>query len=395
VVRTLELAKKVNPEVLTVTGGQHFTATAQESLATYRAIDLVIRGEGERTLADLVSKVRDKESFHQVDGISFRHDHEVFHNPDRPLIEDLNELPYPGYHFVKDFVRRYHFAAMSGRNVPYAFVEGSRGCSHRCSFCTQWRHWRGSWRVKSPERIADEMEFCYQNYGSRFIWLTDDNFGPERAGRVADEILKRRIGDDLMLFVQWRCDDVVRSREVLPKMRRAGLHWAMVGVESPTESILKGYRKGITEEDARESIRLLKENDIFAHAMFVIGDRKDTGESIAHTREFVDRLNPDFAIFTALTPFPGTEIFEEAMRNGWIEDFNWTDYDMAHAIMPTETLSREEVQEELYRCYRRFFGSWGRRLGGILARNGLKRSTYRYMARRDVVRQFRGLTLAR
>jgi anaerobic magnesium-protoporphyrin IX monomethyl ester cyclase len=391
IVRALELAKKLNPEILTVAGGQHFTATTQESLEAYPEIDVIVRGEGEQTLTELLKNVKNKSSFPKIKGISFRHYGKILHNPQRPLIEDLNELPYPGYHFVKDFVRKYHFAAMAGRNAPYASIEGSRGCSHRCTFCTQWRHWQGTWRLKSPERIADEIEFCYQNYGSRFIWFTDDNFGPERASRVTDEILKRKVGDDLMLFIQWRCDDVVKNREILPKMRKVGLHWVMVGVESPKESTLERFRKDITTKDAQEAVRLLKENDIFAHAMFVIGERRDTAESIANLREFANELDPDFAIFTALTPFPGTEIFEEAKRNGWIEDSNWAHYDMTHAIMPTETLSRKEVQKELYECYRSFYGSLRRRLAGIFAKNDLKRRIYWHMAGEDVIRQLRAL----
>ena len=392
VVRTLEIAKKTNPEILTVTGGQHFTATAQESLEKYPEIDVIVRGEGEQTFTELVKNVAKKPSFPKIKGISFRHKGKFLHNSPRQLIEDLNQLPYPGYHFVKDIVHKYHFAAMAGRKAPYALIEGARGCSHRCTFCTQWRHWRGVWRLKTPERIADEIEFCYQNYGSRFIWLTDDDFGPgKRASGLADELCQREIGDDLMLFVQWRCDDVIKSSRFLPKMHKAGLYWVMVGVESPRDSTLESFRKGITAEEAKKAVKLLKKNDIFSHAMFVIGDRKDTAESIANLREFANELDPDFAIFTALTPFPGTEISEEAKRNGWIEDFNLSHYDMAHAIMPTETLSRKKVQEELYKCYRSFYGSWRRRLGGIFSSNKLKRRLFRHMMSQGVVRQFKNL----
>ena len=390
--RTLETAKKVNPDILTVTGGQHFTSTAQESLEAYPEIDVIVRGEGEQTLTELVKGAEKKSAFPTIKGISFRNKQEILHNPPRPLIKDLNELPYPGYHFVRDIVHKYHFAAMAGRKAPYALIEGSRGCSHRCTFCTQWRHWGGAWRLKSPERIADEIEFCYEKYGSRFIWLTDDDFGPgTRASNLADELLGRQIGKDLMLFVQWRCDDLIKNEKVLYKMRKAGLYWVMVGVESPRDSTLESFRKGIAAEDAEKAVKLLKDNDIFSHAMFVIGDRKDTAESIADLREFVNELDPDFAIFTALTPFPGTEIYEEAKRNGWIEDTNWSHYDMAHAIMPTETLSVREVQEELYECYRSFYSSWRRKIGGIFSSNRLKRRLFWHMAGRGVVRQFRAL----
>ncbi len=141
-------------------------------------------------------------------------------------------------------------------------------------------------------------------------------------------------------------------------------------------------------------MKSIKENGIFAHAMFVIGERKDTAESIENLRLFANELDPDFSIFTVLTPLPGTEIFEEARRNGWIEDFNWSHYDMAHAIMPTKTLSRNEVQQELYRCYRSFYGSLKRRTMGIFSRNKLKRKIYWYMAGRGVVNQFKNMAHA-
>jgi anaerobic magnesium-protoporphyrin IX monomethyl ester cyclase len=391
VVRSLEIAKNVNPDILTVTGGQYFTVTAKESLVVYPEIDAIVRGEGEETFTELVKNSHKKANFAKIKGLSFKKDGKVVHNPARPLIPDLNTLPYPGYHFVKDLVHKYHFAAMAGYKAPYALIEGARGCSHNCTFCTQWRHWGGVWRAKSSERIADEIEFCYNNYGSRFIWLTDDDFGPgNRARELANEILKRKT-KDLMLFIQWRCDDVIKNEDILPLLRRAGLYWVMVGVESSKESTLESYRKGIKADDAGKAVGLLKKNGIFAHAMFVIGNRKDSAESIAMVREFANDLDPDFAIFTALTPFPGTEIYEEAKKGGWIEDFNLSHYDMAHAIMPTETLSRAEVQEELYICYRDFYGSWKRRLGGLFASNKLKRRLYRHMMGQGVISQFKNL----
>ena len=392
VLRTFEIAKNVNPEVLTVTGGQHFTATVQESLEQYPEIDVIVRGEGEETFTELVQNWKKKLHFAKIKGISFRHQGKIVHNAPRPLIKDLNSLPYPGYHFVEDLVGKYHFAAMAGDGTPYALVEGARGCAHKCTFCSQWRHWGGVWRLKTPERIADEIEYCYNTFGSKFIWLTDDDFGPgNRADIFADELLKRSFGDDLMLFLQWRCDDVIRKKDVLSKLRKGGLYWVMMGVESPSDSTLARFRKGIQAKQATQAVQLLKDHEIFSHAMFVIGGREETERSIADVRVFANELDPDFAIFTALTPFPGTEIYDEAKANGWIEDENLSNYDMAHAIMPTETLSRMQVQEELYNCYRDFYGSWKRRLGGLFAGSKLKRQLYRHMMGQGVVRQFRNL----
>jgi anaerobic magnesium-protoporphyrin IX monomethyl ester cyclase len=392
VARTLETAKRVSPEILTVTGGQHFTATAQESLEAYPEIDVIVRGEGEETLKELVTNAGNPSNLRKVRGISLRQGGRILHNPPRPPIPDLEALPFPGYHLVEGLVHRYHFTAMSGSRAPYALIEGSRGCSHSCTYCTQWRHWNGMWRGKAPRRIAEEMEYCYNRYGSRFIWLTDDNPGSgKRLGEIAEEVLKRRLGEDLMWFTQARCDDIVDGERYLDKLRRSGLRWVLLGVESPEQSTLNGFRKDMKAEDAKRAVELLKENDIAAHTMFIIGHRKDTGASISRLREFVNELDPDLAIFTVLTPFPGSEIYESALRNGWIEDYNWSHYDMVHAIMPTETLSRTQVQEELYMCYRSFYGSWRRRLLGLMAQNELRRRIYRYMWRRGIIEEFKAL----
>jgi anaerobic magnesium-protoporphyrin IX monomethyl ester cyclase len=388
-IRAAQTAKKVNPDIITVSGGQHFTALAQESLSVYPELDLIIRDEGEKTLTELIRN--SGKANESIQGLSFRNGKTIVNTPNRPLIKDLNDLPYPGYHFVENHLNNYYFTAMGGRDAPYALIEGGRGCPHKCTFCTQWSHWGGYCRTKTPERIADEIAYCYNEYGSRFIWLTDDNFGVDRASGLTKELLKHRLGDDLELFLQLRCDDVIKIQDELPTLHRAGLEWVMMGVESPWDSTLKSFKKGIDADDSRKAVDLLKDNGIFAHAMFVIGERKDTLESISYLREFANEIDPDFVIFTVLTPFPGTSIYDEALVNGWIEDTNWANYDMAHAIMSTEALSRLEVQKELWECYRSFYGSWGRRFSGIFSRNSVKRRISWYMLGQGIVGQFKAL----
>ena len=392
VAKTLETAKRVAPSILTVTGGQHFTATAKESLETYPEIDMIVRGEGEQTLTELVKHLIAKKSILEIQGLSFRKSGQIIHNSPRPLIENLDDLPFPGYHLVKDLMSKYHFSAMASDNSPYALVEGSRGCSHECTFCSQWKHWQACWRVKSSERIADEIKYCNETFGSKFIWLTDDNFGAgNRPKEIAEAILRRELSKDVAWFVQARCDDIIRNKEILPKLKESGLSWVLLGVENSNPSTLDAFKKGITPQDAKTAVKLLKNNGIFAHAMMIIGQRKDTLESIWRLKEFANELDPDFIMFGILTPFPGTEIYEEANRNGWIMDKNWTHYDMIHAIMPTETLSVNEVQEQLYGCYRDFYGSWSRRVGGILSKNMLKRKVFWHMLRSGVMGKVKSL----
>ena len=184
---------------------------------------------------------------------------------------------------------------------------------------------------------------------------------------------------------------MVRNSRLLPKMSRAGINWLLIGVESNSQSSLNSFRKGTKPEDSVEAVRLLKQNDIFSQATCIIGEHNDTHESIERLRDFVNTLDPDIAIFMILTPFPGTDLYEEAKQKGWIENRNWADYDMVHAIMPTQSLSREQLQNELYNCYRSFFGSWSRRMQGFFSKNKIKRRVYRYMARQSVLTQLKSL----
>lgn len=391
VVRTLETAKRVVPNVLTVTGGQHFSATAQDSLEQYPEIDVIVRGEGEQTFADLVRNYESRLDLGNILGISYKRGDTVAHNLPRPLLENLEDLPFPGYHLIKANMSKYHFKVMAGEHKPYVLIEGARGCNHQCTFCTQWRHWQACWRVKSAKRIADEMSFCNHEFGSKFIWLTDDNFGSgQRPAEIAEEIIARNLSD-VSWFVQARCDDIIRNKEALPRLRKSGLSWVLLGVENSNPQTLERYKKGITPAESKLAVKLLKDNGIFAHAMFIIGNRKDTHQTIARLKEFANDLDPDLVMFGILTPFPGTEVYVEAEQNGWIVDRNWSHYDMIHAIMPTETLSPHDVQEELYGCYRDFYGSWSRRLGALLSSNQLKRKVFWHMARSGVLEKVKSL----
>jgi anaerobic magnesium-protoporphyrin IX monomethyl ester cyclase len=390
-VRTLQIAKKNNSDVIVVVGGQHFTATAENSLETYPEIDIVVRGEGELTISDLVDKVSKKEPFHKLKGITFRNSDKIISNPPQTLINDLDELPYPAYHLVQNVIHKYHFIMMAGSDFNYLIVEGSRGCEYRCTFCSQWKHWNGHLRTKSAKRIADEMEFCYRKYGARFLWLADDHFPlDKRANNLCDELINRDINEEIMWFAQTRCDDVVKNKELIPKLRKAGNRWILMGAENNNLSTLKDFNKNINPNQTSIAVDSLKRNNIFSQLTFIIGTKEDSSDSIESLRKFADNVDPDLAIFMILTPFPGTKIYEEAKDRGVIQDSNWTNYDMIHAIMPTEKLSIKQLHEELYICYRSFYGSWKRKLAAIISPNILKRRTYRYLATQGLLNKIRG-----
>jgi len=390
--RVAEIAKKVNSDIVTILGGMHFSFIPEESLNDFPEIDYIVRGEGEITLVELIKALRAEKDISGVRGLSFKNNGEIIHTPSRQLIENLDTLPYPAYHLVEENLKKYHFAMMAGKNVRYLNMEGARGCNHKCSFCTQWNHWGGKWRTKSAKRIADEIEYLHERFGGQFIWFTDDNFDYKRRGKqLWQELKPRKFTDDIMLFFQARTDDVAANPDLVAKLRDVGNYWVMLGVENNSAETLKEFKKGIKVPDAYKAIKILNDNDIFSHAMFVIGARRDTAESIERLRRFSIDLGSDFSIYTVLTPFPGTSYYENARKNGWIEDANYAHYDMAHAIMPTETLSRKQVQEELWRCYQERYGSLVKNITGAFSKKKLKRNLYRFMAGQNVLKILRSL----
>jgi anaerobic magnesium-protoporphyrin IX monomethyl ester cyclase len=391
--RTANITKEIDPEIKTIIGGQHFTALAEETLTHTHQVDAIARGEGEQTLLEYVKASRGDISIEEISGLSYRDGQSIYHNKERDLICDLDTLPYPGYHFVANHMKDYHFALMAEEDTPFAIVEGSRGCNHTCSYCSQWRYWNGGQRTKSPRRVAEEIDYLYKEYGSKFFWLTDDDLSiNEWTVKFCDEIISLGLSDEITWFCQARCDNIVASREVLPKMKRAGNTWMLIGFDTPNTEDLKSFRRNdINEETSKKAVDLLRANGIFSQGTFIIGNRNDDRESIRSINVYADNLDPDIATFMVLTPFPGTEIYDIAKSNGWIKNFDWSEYDMIHAIMPTKYLNVEEVQEEIYKSYRFFFGSRTRRYRALFSTNPITKKVYRYLAKKAILTNLRNL----
>ena len=389
--RTAQLSKSINPATKTVLGGQHFTALSKETLRKYSEVDYIVRGEGEETLAELVRSLSLEMDPTDIRGIALRSRDGIQINEDRPFICDLDSLPYPAYHLVARHMKSYYFSLMAEKETPFAIVEGSRGCSHECSYCSQSPFWKYSQRRKTPKRIADELEYLNKTHGSSLFWLTDDYFRLDtNAEELASEIVRR--GIKISWFCQVRCDDIVKKKAVLKRLKESGCVWMLVGFDTPNPLTLLNFRRdGINSDVAKEAVNALRENEIFSQGTFIIGERKDSKATIKALRQYADWLDPDIATFMALTPYPGTEIYDEAVSRGWLEDENWAHYDMIHAIMPTENLTREEVQEEIYHCYDEFFGNWSRRFRGMDSKNPYTRRTYQYLARQAIMTGLRSL----
>lgn len=398
-VRTLDLAKKIDPEVVTITGGSHFTMFDEETLTQYPVIDIIVRYEAEKAFVELIRHFQTLglsiNGVKNVKGIAFKQNGEFRRTANYPPLTsaELDELPYPAYHLLPDMTR-YHFAMMS--DAPYILLEGSRGCTHNCTFCSQTTFYRRHWSTKSVKRIADEMEWMYNTFRSRFFWFTDDNFcggRPRLIEELCNEMFSRGLnGDDIEWFSQMRVDSILKVGDGLTKMNRAGNYWQLVGGESPFPNVLDEFKKEQKGEQTVNAIKLLKKNNILAQLMIMLGHEDETRESIQKTMKWAtDVVKPDFIITMLVTPYPGTPLYKDLSEKGRIIDDNWTHYDMIHAVCDMKYLSAAELQDELYKAYRHVYDSWSRRFGGIFAKNKYKRRISWYYMKAGVIGQLKRL----
>jgi anaerobic magnesium-protoporphyrin IX monomethyl ester cyclase len=374
-VRAMRLAKGVKPAVVTVLGGPHVTFCAGETLTQHPEVDFIVRGEGDYTLVNLVRCLEEGGDLALVQGIAFRRDGQVVQTSQPPPV-DVKALPFPAYHLLP--MHAYHFEML----VDFATLLASRGCSHRCTFCSEWPFWGDGWRPRDPEAVVEEMELLHRRYGRRSLWFGDDcfNVDGDHMRVICEGILER--GLEVAWFYQGRADLVIKHKDLLPLMRRAGNLMVQIGIESSTDEELQGFRKRLTTDQVKEAVDLLKQNDIVSQGLIIVGTPKETARSIEHKLRFAKWLDVDFPIFTAFTPFPGTAVYERARAEGLLEDPpDWAKYDMAHFLMLPERMSRKELLSWYHWCYWSYYLDPIKLARGLFARGRWKRHIWRHMTR--------------
>lgn len=374
--KVFEIAKRVDRDVVCVAGGIHFTLAFRESLRECEYIDYVVLGEGELTFYELLEALEGRKKLGGVKGVALRRGGDVVTTGRRPLIRDLDSLPIPAWDLLP--MERYRVVAWGSASM----LVSSRGCPFECSFCSERVFWRGVWRAHSARRVVREMEILAEKYGKRVMWFGDDTFNlcRKRISEICELLLER--GLDVSWGFEGRADLLWRDRDLLGKLRDAGFFWVLVGVESCFQDELDRYRKGISVEKIKEVFNALKEHDVVTQAMFIVGEKYDDEKRIEAKADFAIELDPDFAIFTPLTPFPGTPLYEEAEREGLLETRDFSKYDLAHAVMRTYYLSPREVEELMSLCYRKFYGRPLKVARGLLSKNKFRRAVNWYFFKR-------------
>jgi len=332
--------------------GSHPTFFHEEILRENPAIDAVIRGEAEITTRELALALADGGDLSHVLGLAYRRGDELFINPARPLIEDLDSLPFPARHIVPQ--EGYRAAIYSGEH-PTAMVS-SRGCPYHCVYClwpdTLYGH---KFRARSAVNVVDEMEHVVRDYGVDEVYFDDDclTIDKKRVMEMCRLLLDRHVA--VNWIVQARVDSV--DREVLGAMKEAGCHYVLFGVESGSPKMLEIMKKRITLERARQAFKECRELGIKTQAFFLFGVPGETEETIEETIKFAREIDADSTQFAIAIPHPGTLLYQTCMDNGWLVFDNWEDFAAENSLIETEELSREEVERARIHAYRSYYFS--------------------------------------
>jgi len=349
--RTVKILKKYFSDIPIIAGGPHPTFKYDEALN--EGFDVVVCGEGELTTLELVNSIElhgfPNEELKNIKGIAFKDsDGRIIKTPLREPILDLSKLPWPAHHLL--CMDAY---AIFGEKVRIAHVIASRGCPYGCIFCSTSYFWGRRVRFRPAKDVADEIEFLINKYNVRKIAFMDDELTASRVfiKELINELRTRRL--DIEFSCGSRVDHV--DKELLKDLKSVGLRAIYFGVESYSQETLNKIGKKLRIDDVVKTFKVVKEVGIFHVGTFILGFPWETIEDMERTIDFAIKLNPSYAQFTIATPYPGTPLYEYALKNNLIVDTNWEHYTTLRPVMRGFKFTVRDVARMLARAYRKFY----------------------------------------
>ena len=340
--------KQSNTKV--VWGGVHPSLLPEQTLEN-KFIDLIVIGEGEETLLELVEKLDKKEDYSNLLGIGYKKNGKIKINPERSFInlDEQSEIPYnlidiDRYIYLESFA-----SGKPGRDLA---MYTSRGCPHRCAFCYNKEFNKRKWRCLSAEKVVSEIKKVVSEYNITSISLQDDEFftNLERVRKICELLLKENI--NVEFISSCRIDYICRMEDDFLKLiRKCGFRTLELGIESGSPLMLEKIKKDITIEQVKEAVIKLKRFDIEGKYCFMAGFPQEKIEDMYKSADLmrdIKMINPYSRIpgWRIFTPFPGIELYQDAINEGWIPPKNleeWAYYDFETIKMPWVTKKMEKI----------------------------------------------------
>ncbi len=349
-VKVIEALKAANPHLKAGLIGAKVAVHADNSLRDAPVVDYVARNEFDFTVKDVADEI----PFADIKGISYRNAQGVIlHNEDRPMIENMDSLPFVTPVYKRDLVMENYFIGYLKH--PYISIYTGRGCKSRCTFCL-WPQTVGghNYRTRSVGHVIEEIKWAMKAFPqTREFFFDDDTFTDDlpRAEAIAKELGK--------LGVTWSCNAKANvPYDSLKKLRDGGLRLLLVGYESGNQQILHNIKKGMRIEVAEQFTKDCHTLGIAIHGTFILGLPGESKETIRETVEFAKRINPHTIQVSLAAPYPGTFLFDQAVKNGWLDADNAElvdDSGIQIAPLHYPHLSHKEIFTSLESFYKEFY----------------------------------------
>ncbi len=347
--RFVRALKARTPTALVGFVGAHVAVLPEETLTACPDLDFVARAEFDFTIKEIAEGA----PLSEVVGISYRDrsTNRVVHRPDRPMLMNMDDLPFVVNVYKRDLrVENYYIGYLKH---PYVSLYTGRGCRSRCTFCL-WPQTVGGhlYRVRSAEHVYEEMKLAQKLFPQVKEFFFDDDTFTDNRPRAVEVARKLK-----SLGLTWSCNAKANvPYETLKDLRECGLRLLLVGFESGDQQILNNIRKGIRLDRAREFVRDCKRLGITIHGTFILGLPGETRETMRQTMEFARDLDLDTIQVSLATPYPGTELYTQALANGWLKSDTLIDgQGFQDAALQYPDLSTEEIYKAVEDFYKRFY----------------------------------------
>jgi len=370
--KALAIARRVSvtgrPVVM---GGPHPQFMAADIFAS-GSVDYIVRGEGEFIFPNLLTALQNRDSVASVKGLIIKDGGSLIETPAADPI-DVEALPFPARHLVD--LHQYR-ASMDGR--PITPIVTSRGCPGACHFCSSSSFFGRGWRFRSAESVLAELDEIYTRYGFRAVCFMDDNFtlAPPRVEQIAAGIIDR--GYDLKWWNFSRVDTIVKNPAMVTRMAAAGSTTVYLGIESGNEDTLNSLGKNTNASDVTRAVEILRQNGIESYGSYIIGNLNETAADVESTIDLAVRLNTNIAQFTILTPYPGTQLYEEIKDRIFCR--RWKFYDGLHLVFRHPLINRHYLQFLLIKAFVKFYRRSHEATQGFKQAAGRGKLTFRKLA---------------
>jgi anaerobic magnesium-protoporphyrin IX monomethyl ester cyclase len=344
-----------------VVGGVHVSALRGAILERFPAIDVLVTGEGEKAIAELASGTQPE----HIQGLVYREGGGIRDNGLRTDLVELDTLPFPAYHKLDGFPKRFEAALFNYPKAPTATIISSRGCPYQCSYCDR-SVYRRSFRYNSADYLYEHMAYLKKEFGIRHVFFYDDlfTFNRERVEKFCGMLRSKPLGMTFNCAVRvGHADD-----ELLRMLKAAGCWMVSLGIESGSPEILARHKTKVSFGEMKDTVKRIQKTGIRAKGLFMMGLPGETEETIQQTTEFINGLELDDMNMTKFTPFPGSPLYQTIHDEGTFEE-RWELMNCLNFVFVPKGIESKERLDELYKRFVKQFytgRSWTRKFVPLL-----------------------------